>query len=71
MSDELRYIEREAREQGEGDYYRMLVDEAYALYARVNKERSAHFPGQPRRVRLGKLRYRAWKRWERRKEAQP
>jgi hypothetical protein len=44
-----------------------LIDEAYALYARINKERSAYFPGQPNRVRLGKLRYRAWKRWERRK----
>lgn len=43
-----------------------LIEQAYALYARINKERSAYFPGQPNRVRLGKLRYRAWKRWERR-----
>lgn len=69
MIDELRYIEREAREQGESDYYIQLIEEAYALYARINKERNAYFPGQPNRVRLGKLRYRVWKRWERRKHA--
>lgn len=67
MIDELRYIEQEARAQGEGDYYTMLVDQAYALYSRINKERSAYFPGQPKRVRLGKARYHAWRRWERRK----
>lgn len=69
MIDELQYIEREAREQGEGDYFQMLVDEAYALYARINKARSGYFPNSPLRVRLGKMRYRAWKRWERRKDA--
>lgn len=46
-----------------------LIYEAYALYVRVNKERSAYFPGSAARIRLGKLRYRAWKRWERRKAA--
>ena len=56
-------------EQGESDGLQALVDEAYALYARVNKARSGYLPGSARRVRLGRLRYRTWKRWMRRKAA--
>lgn len=66
--DDLTYIEHEARTQGEADCALALIEEAYALFAKVNKARNAT-PFGPRRVRLGRLRYAAFKRWERRKHA--
>lgn len=64
MIDELAYIEREAREQGEADCLKQLSAEALALFRRLNELYWGASKGQ--RTRLGWAKYRAWLRWRRR-----
>jgi hypothetical protein len=43
-----------------------LADEALSLYRRLNSEYQGLAAWHPRKMRLGNLKYRAWRRWRRR-----